>query len=455
MEGKDRRDVDAEIVLQVSHEDSQPTESDIDQAIVLSTVSATVPVPANNPRYCYYDYNMSHKLKFELQENTHNDSEYNQQVHSVDDRNVSCLQSVKCEEQVQECNEQRSILPLVNTDKTSPWTFDVNALIEVKPEKADPGEYGRNSDEIRHWVVCQDGVLKEVKAEHTLDVSDILPVEYGSHNVDQKQCNCSTNHATMECQLTVPERTRTCVKPFTCVTCGKSLVKSAEVLKVLERTHTGMNPYTCHMCRYIQTCVTSYTCDTCGQSFSCPSALMVHERRHTGVKPYTCDTCGKSFASSGNLKLHERIHTGVIPFTCDTCRKSFTQSSTLVKHERTHTGVKPFTCDTCGKSFTQSSALVTHQRMHTGVKAYTCDTCGKAFVDSRNLKVHKSIHSGVRPFTCDTCGKSFKQSSALVTHQRIHTGVKPYTCDTCGKSFARSSALRDHERIHTGKTLHM
>ena len=141
----------------------------------------------------------------------------------------------------------------MNTDKTSPWTFDVNALIEVKPEKSDPGEYGRNSDEIRHWVVCQDGVLKEVNAEHTLDGSDTLALEDGSHNVDQKRRYSSTNHATIKCQLTVPERTRTCVKPFTCVTCGKSLVKSAELLKVLERTHTGMNPYACHMCRIIQT----------------------------------------------------------------------------------------------------------------------------------------------------------------------------------------------------------
>ena len=367
MEGNDKHDVDAEVVLQVSHEDSQPTESDIDQAIVLSTISATVPVLGNNPRYCYYDYNMSRKLKFELQENTHNDSEYNQQVHSVDDRNVSCLQSVKCEEQVQECNEQRSILPLVNTDNTSPWTFDVNALIEVKPEKADPGEYGRNSDEIRHWVVCQDGVLKEVKTEHTLDVSDILPVEYGSHNVDQKLCNSSTNLATMDCPITVPERTRTCVKPFTCDTCGKSLVKSAEVLKVLERTHTGMNPYICNMCRKIQTYETvhtHFTCDTCGKSFAQRCALVEHERIHTGVKPYTCETCGKSFVRSGALTVHERKHTGVKPYTCDTCGKSFIHSGHLKVHERIHTGVRPYTCDTCGKSFTRSTTLKVHEKIH-------------------------------------------------------------------------------------------
>ena len=289
MEGKYKLDVDAEVVLQVSQENSQPTESDIDQDIVLSTVSATFPVPANNPPSCYYDYNILKNIgcKHDLPENMHEDSA---EVHSVDDRIVSGLQSVKCEEQ--EVNERQAIQPFVNADKTSAWTYAVNELTEVKLEtKTDHDEYDRNSDDTRHWIVCQGGILKEVKAGHTLVVSDKLVVEDGIHNIYQKQRNPTTNHDTMECQ-NVPERTRTYVKPFTCVTCGKSLVKSAEVLKVLETTHTGMNPYTCHMCRNIQTCVTSYTCDTCGKSFVNSRNLKVHERIHTGVKPYTCDTCG-------------------------------------------------------------------------------------------------------------------------------------------------------------------
>ena len=101
MEGKDKRDVDAYVFLHVLQEDSQPTESDIDQDTVLSTVSATVPVPANNPTCCNYDYNISHILKCELPENMENDSVYNQKVHSVDVINVSGWQSVKCEEQGQ------------------------------------------------------------------------------------------------------------------------------------------------------------------------------------------------------------------------------------------------------------------------------------------------------------------------------------------------------------------
>ena len=364
MEGKDKRDVDAEVILQVSQENSQPTDSDIDQDTVLYTVSASVPFPTNNPTYCSHGYVQNIRCENKLPEHMHKDSA---EGDSVDDQIVSSLQSVKCDEQVQEFNEQRSILPLMNTDKTSASTYGVNELTKVKREKADPDEYGRNSDETRHWIVCQGGVLKEVKAEHTLDVSDSSAVEDGSHNVDQKQCNSNTNHATMDCQLTVPERTRTRVKPFTCVTCGKSLVKSAEVLKVLERRHKGMKPYTCHMCRKIQTYETvhtHFTCDTCGKSFAQRCALVEHERIHTGVKPYTCETCSKSFVRSRAPTVHKRIHTGVKPYTCDTCGKSFARFSALREHERIHTGVKPFTCDTCGKSFAGSRTLKVHEKIH-------------------------------------------------------------------------------------------
>ena len=233
MEGKYKRDVDAEGVLQVSRQYFPPTESDIDQDTVLSTVSATFPVPANNPRYCCYDYNISHKLKFELPENTHN---------NVDDRNVSGWQSVKCEEQGQESNEQRSIIPLNNTDQTTTWPCDINKLTEVKPEKADTEEHDRNSDETRHWIVCQDGVLKEIKAENTRGVSEILLAEHGSQNVEEKQRVSFTNHSNNECgsHLKVHEIMSAGVKPFICDTCGKSFTRMSNLI-----VHDRMS---CHMC---------------------------------------------------------------------------------------------------------------------------------------------------------------------------------------------------------------
>ena len=65
MEGTYKRAIDAEVVLQVSQEDYQPTESDIKQDTGLSTVSATFPVIANNPTCCSYDYTLVQNIKCE------------------------------------------------------------------------------------------------------------------------------------------------------------------------------------------------------------------------------------------------------------------------------------------------------------------------------------------------------------------------------------------------------
>ena len=57
--------------------------------------------------------------------------------------------------------------------QASTLSYDVNELTEVKLEKTEPDEHDRNSDETRHWIVCPGGVLKEVKAEPTIDFPDI------------------------------------------------------------------------------------------------------------------------------------------------------------------------------------------------------------------------------------------------------------------------------------------
>ena len=340
---------------------------------------------ANNPTYCSYECILSQTIKCELKlpEYLNDDGAGNQQVHGVGGRIVFGLQSVKCEEQRQETHEQQAIHSPIDTDQASTWTCDVN---EVKVEnKASRDEHGRNSDEVKHWVVCPGGVLKQVKPEHTLGVSDIPAVK----DVDPKSQSSSTNHSKMDC---------------------------ASEREVHERIDTGVR----HL-----------TVDTCGKSFALSCTLVRHERTHTGVKAYTCDTCGQSFAQSSTLVRHENTHAGVKPHICDTCGKSFAFSSKLMRHERKHTGVKPYICDTCGKSFARYSALTVHERIHTGVKPYTCDTCGQSFAQSSTLRAHERTHTGVKPYTCDTCGQSFARSDTLKQHERTHTGVIPYTCDTC------------------------
>ena len=366
---------------------------------------------------------------------------------------------VNCEERRQELNMQSHVIPFNNSDQETIWTNDADETIQVKQEKKEyPDGYDRSSEVARHWVVCPGGVLKEVKAEHTSDVSHILSAEDGSVNVGSKlRTNTCTHHNNIHDEEMNGERSTysTCdesfiqfrrhdnilkvqqiiskqLKHFTVDACGEQLAHLSE-LELCERTHT---------------CVKPFTCDTCGKSFTQSGDLKRHDMIHTGVKPFTCDTCGKSFARSGYLKIHERIHTGVKQFTCDICGNSFSQSGHRKKHEMRHKGVKPFRCDTCGKSFTQPWDLKIHNITHTGIRPFTCDTCGKAFTLSGYLKIHERVHTGVKPFTCDTCGKAFIQSGDLKRHERIHTGVKPFLCDTCGKSFARLETLKRHERIH-------
>ena len=167
MEEEDKHDAHPEVF---SHEDSQPTESDINQDSVLYTASSTFPVPANNQTHCSDDYEIVRNMKCERKP-PENMPEYYaniQKNHSVDYHIGYSLQRVKFEEQPQEFNEQQAVIPSRNADHASMLSCDVNEITEVK---ADPGEYSRNSDETKHWVVCQGGVLKQVKAEYTFGVS--------------------------------------------------------------------------------------------------------------------------------------------------------------------------------------------------------------------------------------------------------------------------------------------
>ncbi|XP_069502207.1 zinc finger protein 2-like isoform X2 [Ambystoma mexicanum] len=109
-----------------------------------------------------------------------------------------------------------------------------------------------------------------------------------------------------------------------------------------ERTHPGERPYHC-------------TVQEKGLNQS--KALYLHQKTPTGES-------GQTFQVD-NHREEKQAHKVKGRNTCTACGKSLCSVSALVRHERTHTGERPYQCTVCGKTFNQTGALYRHQKIHT------------------------------------------------------------------------------------------
>ncbi|KAI0981077.1 hypothetical protein GJ496_007278 [Pomphorhynchus laevis] len=91
------------------------------------------------------------------------------------------------------------------------------------------------------------------------------------------------------------------------------------------RVHTGERPFQCDF-------------PPCRKLFARSENLKIHTRVHTGEKPFQCPKCDKRFANSSDRKKHFHVHSENKPFQCsiEGCGKTYTHPSSLRKHLRRH-----------------------------------------------------------------------------------------------------------------------
>ncbi|XP_018599023.2 GDNF-inducible zinc finger protein 1 [Scleropages formosus] len=269
--------------------------------------------------------------------------------------------------------------------------------------------------------------LKHIKVSHGV-LSEVV-----------YRCNVCQHTFANRCNLKIHERhVHSEERQFSCEVCSKAFKRKKDVKRHTLQVHEGGSD--------------RHFCQVCGKALSSKTALILHERTHTGDRPYECTDCGAKFSQSSALKTHRRTHTGEKPFSCDQCDARFTQNHMLAYHKRCHTGEKPYMCESCGKSFASKEYLKHHARTHSGFKPYKCQICDRAFAQRNSLHQHMKTHTGERPYNCNECGKQFTQLNALQRHHRIHTGEKPYMCVLCNRTFTDKSTIRRHTMTHDKDT---
>ncbi|GFR64627.1 zinc finger protein 37 [Elysia marginata] len=151
---------------------------------------------------------------------------------------------------------------------------------------------------------------------------------------------------------------------YKCQTCGKSFLSRGNLNKH-QRNHTVYN---------------FHKCDVCGKWFP----------RHCDLKRHIRTHLKRSLQSS--LTDQERSNVESKLYRCDLCYQFFTSSSCLLVHKKRHYGIRQFACVHCGRAFFRKPELRVHERKHTGEKPYSCDLCGKRFADKSALRQHNRRH---------------------------------------------------------------
>lgn len=141
---------------------------------------------------------------------------------------------------------------------------------------------------------------------------------------------------------------------------------------------------------------TVQTCNFCEKECYGENELSQHVNRvHLQIKPYGCDMCDANFTTEYNLNCHKKIHSLRSRETCEFCEKTLKSRKLLVIHLRKHLGVRPHVCQVCGASFHSQLKMKWHMKVFHGGK-FLCSFCKVAFVTKSKLKQHfTAVHSAI------------------------------------------------------------
>lgn len=224
-------------------------------------------------------------------------------------------------------------------------------------------------------------------------------------------------------------------RPFKCQLCEKAFKRAEHLRNHIESKHSDKEPSK-----------KTEICDVCQKGFATPKSLENHRKGHFEQKVISCKYCELQFTDRVIYRQHlKQEHLQGKGFLCSECGQSFVRNDYLLVHMRRHNGIKPYKCKFCPKAFPRATDLNVHEKYHTNEKTHLCTICGKGFHRAYNLVVHSRTHNGLKPYKCPHCPKSFAQGNDLKAHIRRHTGER-YKCDVCDMGFIQLYQLSNHRR---------
>lgn len=138
---------------------------------------------------------------------------------------------------------------------------------------------------------------------------------------------------------------------------------------------------------------------------------------------WLCPFC-KVYVQSEDRKLHIDFVHNIRPFGCSLCENQYKNANLLLIHLRKHGGIKSCRCGLCGDKFDMVRHLRKHVTSHES-KMHACDCCDAKFHRNSDLKRHMRLHQPVAlhtvpdtcKYTCAACGGRFLFKNHLEYHK--------------------------------------